>query len=462
MISLANAILQENPQQVGLALRYTQDINALDEYGFTPLIESAIVDNLQIANMLLQAGAKPNVRDVTGGTALHWAAENNNQALCELLLKNGADPDAVTLAGQPALVMPILRQQLSLRQLLIQNGANLAFALAYINTKLLGHMYELVGNTAIVSPKRHFVEVNFEGFILEVTVGLIAESVYQFQNHFAARKLRRYAHFAKIIVDVLQRGSQLVKYQQYRTDLSKYQVKIEHIFKQDPLVIPVGYEGHAITFIRYQDFWVKCDRREDSRLFDNVMIYRIGNPKALTSALLASLIYKKQDSEFINHELDQLLQLQPWTEIKVDAQVSGNCSWANVEATIPAILFLLLSEQNHEPDALKYYKSLALNFFHRWREWNKDRALHLCMRRFHEGDLIQKAATAEVLSAILFQSCDINRAVDQPRIHLIAESLIGSRYEYVLKDYLKVYYYQGLTEEGRQFLSTLKNEGFQA
>jgi hypothetical protein len=84
------------------------------------------------------------------------------------------------------------------------------------------------------------------------------------------------------------------------------------------------------------------------------------------------------------------------------------------------------------------------------------------MRRFHEGDLIQKAATAEVLSAILFQSCDINRAVDQPRIHLIAEALIGSRYEYVLKDYLKVYYYQGLTEEGRQFLSTLTNEGFQA
>lgn len=461
MMTLANAILQENSQQVALALRYTEDINAMDEYGFTPLIEAAIVDNLQIANQLLEAGARPNVRDVTGGTALHWAAENNNQVLCELLLQKGADPNAVSLAGQPVLVMPILRHQLSLRQCLIKGGASLSFAQDYINTKLLGHMYELVGNTSIVSPAGQFVEVNFEGFILEVTVGVIAESILQFQNHYSARKLRRYASLARVMVDVLQRGSQLIKYQQYRTDLSKFKAKIESIFRQDPLLIPVGYEGHAITFIRYGDLWVKCDRREDSRLYDNVMIYRMGNPRALNFNLMASLIYQKHDSDFINQELDRILALTPITEIKVDAQISGNCSWANVEATIPALFFLLLSGLNQDNDAEKYYKTLSLNFFHRWREWNKDRALHLCIKRFRDGDFMQKAATAEALSAILFQSCDVNRSQDHSRIQMIAEALIASRYEYVLKDYLKIYYYQGLTEEGKQFLSILTSQGYQ-
>lgn len=460
MSALVNAIFQEDIQQVKLALRYTQDINELDEYGFTALIESAIIDNLHIAKILLESGAKPNARDVTGGTALHWAVENNNLELCQLLLAHGANPDAVTLAGQPVLVMPVLRHQLPLRQTLIKNGASLTFAQDYINTKLLGHMYELVGNAAIQSPKHEFVEVNFEGFILEVTVGLIAESVHQFQNHFAARKLRRYASVAKIIVDVLQRGSQLIKYQQYRTDLSKFTTKIESIFKQDPLLIPVGYEGHAITFIRYGDLWVKCDRREDSRLYDNVMIYRIGNPKALTNTFLANLIYQKQSSDFINDTLDKTLDLQPVTEIKVDAQISGNCSWANVEATIPALFFLLLSGLNQDDNAHAYYKTLALNFFHRWREWNKDRALHQCLRRFNDGDLLQKAAQAEILSAILFQSCDVNRSQDQARIQAISEALIHSKYEYVLRDYIQVYYYKGLTEEGKHFLETLKSQGF--
>lgn len=461
MTDLVSAILQEDVNQTRMALRMTDDVNALDEYGFTPLIEAAIADNLQIANILLEAKANPNARDVTGGTALHWAAENNNQALCQLLLDHGANPNAYTLAGQPVLVMPLLRQQTALRQLLIKGGATLSFAQDYINTKLLGHMFELVGHAAIVSPEQTFVEVDFEGFILEITVGLIADSLSQFQNHYAARKLRRYAHLAKAIVGVLQRGSELIKYQQYRTDLSKYQAKIQAILHQDPLLIPVGYEGHAITFIKVGDLWVKCDRREDSRLYDNVMIYRITKPENLSDGFLASLIYTKQSSEFINHTIDDLLGLVPVTEIKVEAQVSGNCSWANVEATIPALFFIYLMSLHEDKASLAYYKTLALNFFHRWREWNKERALQLCLRRFHDSGLMAKAAQAEILSAILFQRCDVNRHEDQARIHAIAAALIGSPYDYVLRDYLNVYYYQGLTEEGKHFLATLKAEGYE-
>ncbi len=460
MYTLADAIIAEDLRSVENRLRMGENVNELDIYGFTPLIEAAIADNFEITRLLLQHGAQPNIQAVTGSTPLHWAAENANAEIIKLLLEHGADPDAYTLSGQPVLVMPILRGQSSIRQILVKGGADLLFAQDYINTKLLGHMYELVGMASIVDPDNEYIEVDFEGFLLEITVGLIAESLSQFQNHFAARQLRRYAGVAQFIVSVLNRSSELIKFQQYRVDTRKSKSQIDELVSQDPLLIPVGYEGHAITFIRHGNLWVKCDRREDSRLYDNIMFYRVTNPAHLNVDFMKSLIFQKKSSDFINEELDQILGLQPITELKVDAQISGNCSWANVEASIPAIFFMVMMELNQNDQAIGHYKTLAVNFFQRWREWNKDRALHNCISSFKEGDALRKASKAEILAAILFQRCDINRMEDKARIDAILGVLMGSPYEYILRNYLKIYLFQGMTEEGKRFAELLKEYGF--
>jgi len=460
MASLADAILEEDVSSIKQLLRYSNELNQIDEYGFTPLIEAAIVDNVEISKLLLSQGADPNLPDVTGGTALQWAVENNNLALCELLLAKHANPNSYNLAGQPVLVMPILRHQNELKNLLIHAGADLTFAQDYINTKLLGHMFELVGTASIIDPQNNFVEVDFEGFFLEITLGLIADSVFQFQNHFAARQLRRYSGLAQFIVQVMLRASQLIKYQQYRVDVTKHQKEINSLMRQEPILIPVGYEGHAITFIRYGNMWVKCDRREDSRLYDNIMFYRIGNIENVSTNLLKALIYEKQTSSFINNELDILLGLEPITELKVDAQISGNCSWANVEAAIPAMFFLVMMEMNKNVSNMAYYKTLALNFFTRWREWNKDRALHFCIESFEKADSIRKASKAEILAAILFERCTSQTAEDRDRMDRILAVLVKSPYEYILRNYLRIYYYESNTPQGRQFFELLKDRGY--
>src|SRR3990167_2054107 len=170
--SLADSIIAEDIQGVRHWLARGADVNQVDIYGFTPLIEAAIVDNLAISQILLESVADPNLQDVTGGTPLHWAAENNSVALCELLLKRRTNPNVTNLAGQPALVMPVLRHQKTLKNMLIQAGGSLVFAQDYINTKLLGHVYELTGPAAIIGPDNKYVEVGFEGFYLEVTLAL--------------------------------------------------------------------------------------------------------------------------------------------------------------------------------------------------------------------------------------------------------------------------------------------------
>ncbi len=459
MLSLADVIIEEDIETVRRYLRHAPDLNFIDEYGFTPLIEAAIVDNTNISKLLLENGAVPNLPDVTGGTALHWAVENNNIDLCTLLLKANANPNAYNFSGQPVLVMPILRQQTELKNLLLHAGADKSFASDYIHTKLLGHMFELVGTANIVDPTNQYVEVDFEGYFLEVTLGLIGDALSQFQNHFSARQLRRYSGLAQFIVEVIYRAAQLIKYQQYRVDTRKYDFIINEFIQQEPIIIPVGYEGHAITFIRYGDIWAKCDRREDSRLYDNIMFYRVRNKRALTNEFIKQLIYEKQSSEFINNELDDILQLEPITELKIEAQISGNCSWANVEATIPALFLLLLMQMNKDPSVMGYYKTLALNFFNRWRDWNKDRALNLCIQSFKEGDAIRKACKAEILAAILFQHSDAKNSSEANRMERILSVLMNTPYEYILKNYVKVYYYEAATEEGKLFAELLKSHG---
>lgn len=460
MYSLADAILAEDIGSVRKILRYGEDVNQLDEYGFTPLIEAAIMDNLEVSRLLLQQGANANQQDVAGGTALQWAVENNNTNLVKLLLQYKANPNAYNLSGQPVLVMPLLRQQTEMRKLLTESGADLVFAQDFINTKLLGHMFELVGTAEIIDPKNQFVEVDFEGFFLEVTLAIISDSLAQFQNHFAARQLRRYAGLSQFIVEIMQRALQLLRYQQYRVQPSKHRTAINALTRQEPLLLPVGYEGHAITFLKQGNIWVKCDRREDSRLYDNVMYYRMKKPAEFTADFVYQLLFEKHDSDFINHELDYLLGLEPITELKIDAQISGNCSWANVEAAIPALFFLVLMQTNHDPKAIAYYKTLALNYFNRWREWNKDRALHFCIQRYQEGDAARKACQAEVLVAILFQRCDFRQAADRERINDILSVLIKSPYEYILQNYLRIYYYETYTEEGKRFADLLKEYGY--
>lgn len=459
MISLADAIIRENVDAVRLALRQGAEINELDEYGFRPLIEAAIVDNLPISQFLLSQGANPCLQDMTGGTALHWAADNNHEAFCDLLLKAKANPNAYNFAGQPVLAMPMLRQQKALVRFLIEHGADEKFARDYINTKLIGHVFELIGSTNILSPDKAWVEISFEGFFLEVTLGLVADSLRQFQNHYAARQLRRYERITSVIVGALDRALQLMKYSHYRQDIRKVDHEIENLIMGDPLIIPVGYEGHAITFIRYGQFWVKCDRREDSRLYDNVAIYQLGQPERLTVDFIKQLIYTKQSSEFINHQLDEWLQLSPLTTIQVEAQKSGNCSWANVEASIPALFFLIASAALKEGRPVSYYKSLALHFFHRWREWNKDRALTLCIQSYEDSDAVRKASKAEVLAAILFhESADEDG--NQARFHRILDILKKSRYQYLIQHYLRIYSYDRPTKEGEQFVRRLKMSGF--
>lgn len=437
-MSLTDEILAGNISQVRDMVEKGADVNALDIYGYTPLIEAAIANQLEIAKLLIKKGALVNKNDLTRGTALHWAVENSNVELTELLLEKGADPNAYTAYSQPPLALPLLRNQQDLKELLYRHRADVNFANDYINAKLLGHRFELVGRVDIVNDKNTFIEVDFEGFILEFTVSVIQDSLVQFKNNFAARNLR--SHFGEFdrLIEAFKSATELLSYQQHLIDITLYRHRLEALSQCELLLLPVGYEGHAITFIKYKNFLAKCDRGANSLKNPSVGIYEIGNPRAFNVHFLKQLIFERQNTYSVGQGIMQALNLKLVAELPLASQLSGNCSWANVEAAIPTMLLMLWLFDNAEYPLLHYQKA-ALSIYKQWIEWDKDWALHQCVESFYSASPARKAAKAALLAAVLFQSCRYTVASDLQRANKILGVLSTPEYDYVLQSYLTVY-----------------------
>lgn len=432
-MSLSKLIIHGSDQEVKEKLESYPQINVIDEYGYTPLIQAAIVDSVSKAELLLNAGAKPDFQDLTGRTALFWAADNNNYELCKLCLSHGADPNSYSSGAQPVLVMPFMKGQQEIKKLLVSSGANLEFAQDFLNAKVLGHSFELEGRIDIVDTKNTFIEVELEGFYLRFTLEIIASSLTGFRNNFGAKKLRDYFPKLDIIIRSLYGAIALIQLQNYLIDVNSFVKKINALLDTSPLILPISFGGHAITFIKNNDYFVRCDRGEYGMHNGTVIYYKINNPAKLTKDFCREVLYKRQDPDFINDRLPDYLGLHKQKILNLPVQKTGNCSWANAEAIVPAIMFLLLEQEN--PGNSGKNEAQALYFYDEWREWDKRRSLDFCIQSLSTASQARKCTKAALLCAILFQACDYENPNDREKANKILNVLIKPEYKPILKCY---------------------------
>lgn len=452
---LTRAILQKDLLQVQQYARTMPDLNEIDPYGYTPLIEAAIVNDVEIARCLLDAGADPNAQDRIGGTPLHWAVENNNLELCKLLLDRGANPNAYNHMSEPVLIKPILREQQALKKLLYERGASTQFAYDYINFKLLGHRFDLRGEVDITDAEGNFTELSFEGFILEFTLNLVRYSLQQYQANYYARRMQPHLPHFERIADALEYAAELMHYQQYQTDRAPLQQRIFTLLEAPLLLLPVNYRGHAIMFIRYGDWWARCDRRKHDQALNGILFYRLKNPAALTKKLLWFLLYELKDDQFIDEELPKVLDLEWVGRLVIEPQFTGNCTWANVTAAIPAALLLLRGNVVPNMGILDYPQD-ALMWYRDWRQWDQQRALQYCLRNFDAATPTRKASLAAALAAVLFQRFDYRNHEQLPMAQKIIEVLKTPGYEYILQQYITFYYRQKKTPAGTNLMKLIE------
>jgi hypothetical protein len=453
-MSLANTIIYGDIQQIQPLLESHPDLDHYDEYGYTPLIEAVIAGKLDIAKYLLANGAGPNFPDTTTRTALHWAVDNNHIALATLLLDQGANPNAYTSFSQPILVMPLLRRQKKLINLLLERGADLNFAKDYIHAKLLAHRFSLTTKVDIVNARGQFVELNLEGFIPQATVLIIADSLYQFAQHFAAREFRDILPHTDKILDAFHNASALLQLQHYNTNLSHHRKKIGEILSKKLLFLPIAYRGHAIGIARLGNLFAKCDRGEYGKQHGSLQIFQITKPAHFTQGFLQQLFFNRTNKEFVHEKINDILGLKAITTLSLPLQLVGNCSWANVEGSVMALLYLLLASGHQF--SLEQCQTRAVAFHEAFLAWDKRRALDETIDAFYRANPARKASIAALLAIVLFQTCSYENNQDFETTEKIAQVFRDKRYHYVLRSYLNIHYDRYHNDAGKNLHELLE------
>lgn len=441
-MDLSDLILKKHEQEALNYILSGAKLDYIDHYGTTPLINAVLMNHIPLIKALLKQGAQVDFADYGGHTPLFWACDNNLLEVSECLLKAGANPNAFDFNGQPILVFPFLRQQESLKKQLIDYGANLQFAQDYVHTKLIGHRFELKGETIISAPKKVFVEMDYEGFIPEFSITVIQQSLQNLLTHYSGRSLKAYFPYVKNIISALEVAHELRRLRHHAIQLEQEQATIKTLLqKNDFLIIPVTFEGHAITFVRLGPFWAHCDRGERSQTHHAITLYQSLMPTRITLDFLKELLYKPHTAHEINQQVQQYLQLTPIGAIPTTSQISGNCSWANVEASIPTLMFMLMQA---ESPSLNYEttQQAAMAFYEAWREWDKDLALDLCIEHFKSGDELRKTSKAHVMADILFYRCKVENPIEVTR----AKKIISILVKYQMKSLLTVYVDQAVQD----------------
>lgn len=453
-MTIANDIISRRMPEFEAYLGEGASLDDIDEYGFTPLIECAITRQVKIAEQLIARKVDVNKTDVTGRTPLHWAVDNNDVEMSRLLLTNGADPNAYTRNGLSVLVYPVLRGQDTLKHLLYQHGAKLDFSQDFINAKLLGHRFELQGDVDIVNAKGEFIELDYEGFILEFTVAVVKDSLRRFISSYSTRHLRDFFPLIHTIMDSFTDAAELLQFQHQRRLSDSNLKRLAEILKTPMLILPAASRGHALCFVRFHQWWAKIDRGENSLKEGSANIYRITRPEVLTVNFIQDFLYKKQNRRYYHQVINQQLGLIPIAQLPISPQISGNCSWANVQAVVPVAYAMqeLNNAGNFNPD-------IAMRVQDEWVEWDKDRALDECIQRFYLASPERKASIVAMLGAVLFQACDHGIRLHLERAEKILSIMMLPDYYYVLKSYLEEYCIKRLTRKGNNLLKLLDDCG---
>jgi ankyrin repeat protein len=126
---LADAAMKQNRETVRLLLQQRADVNVTQRDGTTALHWAVRFDDVEIADMLIGAGARVSAATREGVTPMQLAALNGNGVMIERLIKAGANPNTpLTPAGDTALMMASRTGKPDAIKVLLDNGAN-------VNTK---------------------------------------------------------------------------------------------------------------------------------------------------------------------------------------------------------------------------------------------------------------------------------------------------------------------------------------
>ena len=121
---LAEAAKEMDRATIRALLEQRLDVNAAQVDGMTALHWAAHQDDLEIAKLLVRAGANGKAANRYGVTPLSLAGTNGNGAMVELLLEAGADPNTALPGGETVLLTAARAGKVEAVKALLARGAD--------------------------------------------------------------------------------------------------------------------------------------------------------------------------------------------------------------------------------------------------------------------------------------------------------------------------------------------------
>jgi len=179
---VADAAMRGDREAVRAAIARRADVNLPQVDGTTALHWAVDRDDVEMADLLLRAGARVTERTREGVMPLQLAAINGSASMIDRLLKAGADPNtSLTPAGDSALMMAARTGAAGALRVLMEAGANVNAKESWGGTTALmwavseGHTEAatlLLGAGADVNARSNYVAAaNGRGFEGRTPVG---------------------------------------------------------------------------------------------------------------------------------------------------------------------------------------------------------------------------------------------------------------------------------------------------
>lgn len=257
------------------------------------------------------------------------------------------------------------------------------------------------------------------------------------------------------MINGLISNNRLTQYDHYLVDPQQHRKEIKSILTKNTLLLPISQAGHAAILVKHNNLFAICDRSQEMCFENKLSIYYMNKPYGLTTDLLFDILYQKQEFPEIYAKLHHALKLNILSELPMPAQKIGNCSWANVEATIPVLYWMLQAEDASNNASKSDITKDSLELFQRWKDWDKERALQFMIRAFDEATPMRKASIAALLAGVLFQRFSADNLHQMQQAEKIMTILKTEKYRYILKSYVKYYVHDKPTKAGKNLMRLL-------
>src|SRR6185312_16415307 len=123
--ALVEAVQADDRASVARILATHPNVNFQQDDGSTALAWAAVRCNIEVAQLLMKAGANPNLTNEQGVGPLYIAIENRSTPMVRMLLSHGANPNRARSNGETPLMLATRLGQIEVMKTLLDRGAEI-------------------------------------------------------------------------------------------------------------------------------------------------------------------------------------------------------------------------------------------------------------------------------------------------------------------------------------------------